>query len=154
LAWTARARLNVLFYANALFNALGAVILFAAPPRLDSLLALRSSSDFQWHLLAACSLSLAVVSFYAPTFKDPHAVRAVVLTFLTFNGVSAIVSVWAIVDTEVHGLEASPPTVRSAEHRFKTAWKCATLLESGASEMRRMLGSDAAGLRGLASRGE
>ena len=98
MAWTARARLNVLFYANALFNALGAVILFAAPPRLDSLLALGSSSDFQWHLLAACSLSLAVVSFYAPTFKDPHAVRAVVLTFLTFNGVSAIVSVWAIVD--------------------------------------------------------
>ena len=96
MASTAHTRLSALLLVNALFNAAGAVILVVAPPWLDLALGLGPRGDFLWHLLAACSLALAIVSFLASRFHDPHAVRAIVITFLVFHGTSALVSVWAI----------------------------------------------------------
>lgn len=91
-----------LFLINGVFTALGAVILFLFAGRLDSWLNLGHNSNFLWYLLGACSLSLAVLSFYAFTFKETFYVRAILATFLVFNGASALVGIWAIISGVNH----------------------------------------------------
>jgi hypothetical protein len=89
-------KLSKLFIASAVFNLLGGIILIFGANQLSSWLHLGSSSNFLWHLLGACSFSLAVLSFYAIKFKPKESIKAAVITIMTFNGLSAIVSIWAI----------------------------------------------------------
>lgn len=88
--------LKVLFLVNAVFNGIGAVILFFGTGILNSLTGMNGESNFLWHLLGACSLSLAVLSAFAIRFKEKTAISAALATFLTFNLISALVSVTLI----------------------------------------------------------
>ena len=88
--------LRILFLINAVFNGVGAIILFFGTTILNSLTGMNSDSNFLWHLLGACSLSLAVLSAFSITFKEKNAISAALITFLIFNLVSAIVSVTLI----------------------------------------------------------
>jgi hypothetical protein len=87
-----------LFLLNGIFNVLGAVILVFGADRLSSALHLGTQADFLWHLLGACSLTLAVLSFYAGSFDEKKSTHAAVVTFMTFHGLAALVSIWAIAD--------------------------------------------------------
>jgi len=88
--------LKVIFFVNAVFNGIGAVILFFGTRILISLTGMGNESNFLWHLLGACSLSLAFLSTFAIKFKEKIAISAALVTFFTFNLISAIVSVTMI----------------------------------------------------------
>lgn len=88
--------LTVLLLVSGVFNAVGALILVVAPARLDSALGLSANADFLWHLLAACSLSFAVLSFLAIQISERQALRGIVLTLMVFHAASAVVSIWGI----------------------------------------------------------
>lgn len=91
-------KLSKLFLINSVFNALGGVILLLGVNHLDNWLKIEHQSDFIWHLLAVCSISLAALSFYAAKFKELASIRAAVVTFLIFNGLAALASIWAVAD--------------------------------------------------------
>jgi len=90
--------LKKLFYINGIFNALGAVILFFLSSILDKNLHLSSEADFLWYLLGVCSISIAVLSFYACQFKENESIKATVITIMTFHGLSALVSSWVLIN--------------------------------------------------------
>lgn len=85
-----------LFLANAIFNAIGAVILFVAPCILIERFGLGEGATFLVYLLAVCSLSLAILSWCAFRNKERTLARAAAVTFLVFHFVSALVSVWYV----------------------------------------------------------
>lgn len=91
-------KLSKLFAIHAVFNLLGGVLLFIGAAQLSNWLHLGSSSNFLWHLLGACSLALAALSFYAISFKNNEGIRAAVITIIIFNGFSAFASIWATAD--------------------------------------------------------
>jgi len=84
--------LKILFFAHAVFNGIGAMLLFFGTGILNNLVGLSSEANFVWHLLGACSLSLAFLSFFVTKFKEKIAVLSVALVFVIFHFVSAIVS--------------------------------------------------------------
>ena len=81
-----------MFFAHAVFNGIGAMLLFFGTGILNNLVGLSSEANFVWHLLGACSLSLAFLSFFVTKFKEKIAVLSVALVFVIFHFVSAIVS--------------------------------------------------------------
>jgi hypothetical protein len=91
-------KLNKLFFINGIFNALGGVILFFLTSILDKALHLGAEADFLWYLLGACSISIAVLSFYAYRFKEKDSIKATVITIMTFHGLSSLVSAWVLIN--------------------------------------------------------
>jgi hypothetical protein len=89
-------KLKVLLIVNGIFNTFGAVILVFAPIVANPLLGIEGNSDFIWHLLAVCSLSLGVLSFLSIKFNERFALKSSVIVFCVFHGVSALVSVLEI----------------------------------------------------------
>jgi len=89
--------LKILFYANGIFNGIGAVILFFGTGILNDLTGISSEANFVWNLLGACSLSFAFLSFFVTKFKEEIAIWSVTTVFMIFHLISAIVSVIVVV---------------------------------------------------------
>ncbi|MCL2496431.1 MAG: hypothetical protein FWF04_03325 [Clostridiales bacterium] len=85
--------LKFLFLANAIFNGIGAIVLFLGTGILNNMTGLSSEASFVWNLLGACSLSLAFLSFFATKFQEKIAIWAVATVFMIFHLISAVVSV-------------------------------------------------------------
>jgi len=97
-------QLKVLFIANAVFNGIGAIVLFFGTRLLSSLTGLSDDASFVWNLLGVCSLSLAFLSFFATKFKDEISVRVAAGTFLIFHFLSALVSVIVVINGMNHAV--------------------------------------------------
>jgi hypothetical protein len=85
--------LKVLFLVNAVFNGVGAIVLFFGTKILNNLTGLNSEVNFVWNLLGACSLSLAFLSFFVTKFKEEIAIWAVATVFMIFHLISSVVSI-------------------------------------------------------------
>jgi hypothetical protein len=90
-------KLKTLFYVNAIFNGIGAVVLFFGTGILNDLTGIGREAGFVWNLLGVCSLSLAFLSFFVTKFKEEIAIWAVATVFMIFHLLSAIVSVIVVV---------------------------------------------------------
>jgi len=89
-------KISLLFFINGIFNALGGVLLFLFSDKLAYGLNISQSANFLWYLLGAASITLAVISFYGVYLKERVSIQAIRISLMTFHGLSALVSVWAI----------------------------------------------------------
>lgn len=88
--------LLLLLLVNAIFNAVGAVILMLFPAQMMHIfgISLSPSQYFICYLLGACSFGFAVLSFYARKIRDNQSLRLVVLTFFLFHLATAAVGIY------------------------------------------------------------
>lgn len=103
---------KALFIINAVFNGVGAGLLFFGTSILNGLTGI-TGAGFVWNLLGSCSLALAVLSLCAIKVRERYAIQIIILTFLIFNFLTGAISVIAltggasqfvIVNTLMHGV--------------------------------------------------
>jgi len=87
--------LRLVLAISAVFNLVGAVILFAAPQRMIGLfgLTLDDTSVFLCSLLGACSLGFAALSAVAALRPYPAALAAAVSPNVVFNAATVVVGI-------------------------------------------------------------
>lgn len=87
---------QLLLLVNAIFNAVGAVILMLFPAQMMGIfgISLCPSQYFICYLLGVCSFGFAVLSFYARKIRDNQSLCLVVLTFFLFHLATAAVGIY------------------------------------------------------------
>lgn len=75
--------LKFLFIINAIFNAIGAVILILCSAQMMKIfeINLTAQQNFICYLLGACSFRLAILSFYGRKITSKQSLHLIVLTF-------------------------------------------------------------------------
>jgi len=105
--------LKTVFIISAVFNLVGAVILFFGTGLLNGLIETGGGTDYIWHLLGACSFALAVLSFCTIWVREQYAVLIILLTLLLFNLLTGVISIFTVLggaslsvigNTVMHGL--------------------------------------------------
>jgi hypothetical protein len=97
-------KLKVLFLINAVFNGIGALVLFFGTGLLNSLTGIDSGAYFVWNLLGVCSLSFAFLSFFATKINEKTAIHVVSAVFMIFHFLSAVVSIIVVVNGMNHAI--------------------------------------------------
>ena len=88
--------LSILLIINAVFTFIGGVALMLFPDEVTYGLLSGHNADFLYYLLGASAFSLAVLSFFGRNIKEQNGLRAVVLTFLVFHGLTAIIGILSL----------------------------------------------------------
>ena len=88
--------LSILLIINAVFTFIGGVALMVFPEKVTYGMVLGHSADFLFHLLGSSAFSLAVLSFFGIYIKEQNGIRAAVLTFLVFHGLTAIIGLLSL----------------------------------------------------------
>ena len=87
-----------LLFINALFTAVGGILLIFIPNQLMQLFGIQipQTDFFVYYLLGAASLSFSVLSFSALKIKDKASLKVIALTFLTFHAAESVIGVYEI----------------------------------------------------------